>query len=116
MDEFYPGFRIVSDLKRGEKVKDRFNSIPESFHSRTSVIDKIVNIPATYWGDLATEDESKMWWKNDIHDDVLRALKPDEMNNAILYGKVLQKAKYGTCYIVEQNMHDSWWRDKEIFI
>ena len=99
-DEFYPGFRIVSDLKRGEKVKDRFNSIPESFHSRTSVIDKIVNIPATYWGDLATEDESKMWWKNDIHDDVLRALKPDEMNNAILYGKVLQKAKYGTCYEV----------------
>ena len=40
----------------------------------------------------ATEDESEMWWKNENHDEDLRALKPDEMNNAVLYGKVLNLA------------------------
>ena len=100
--ELKPGFFTFSNLKQGEKIIDRYKQIPGCFNSRTSVIDKLLNIPATFWGeiDIHSKDESKMWWRTSIYDKALNMLSPDEMSRTILYGKVLQKAKSGPCYEV----------------
>ena len=89
-----------SKLKAGEKLIDRYKLIPDSFNSRTPVIDKLVNIPATYWGEIESKDEKKMWWKTNTYDKPLNKLTPDQMKRTILYGKVLQKAKTQSCYEV----------------
>ena len=97
--EFKPGFFTFSNLKQGEKIIDRYKQIPGCFNSRISVIDKVLNILATYWGKIDTnsKDESEMWWRTSIYDKALNLLLPDEMSRTILYGKVLQKAKSGPC-------------------
>ena len=97
-----PGFMTFSNLKRGERLLDQYNEIPEGFTSRSQIVDKLVNIPATYWGKIDTEsrDVSKMWWKTEIYNKALNDLTPDEMVRTILYGKVLQKAPRSQCYEV----------------
>ena len=54
-----PGFFTFSNLKQGEKLIDRYKYIPGCFNSRTSVIDKLLNIPAIYWGDIDTKSQDK---------------------------------------------------------
>ena len=54
----------------------------EGFTTRSQIVDKLVNISATYWGnkiDTTTRDETKMLWKTDIYDKALNLLSPDKM-------------------------------------
>ena len=98
-----------TNLKRGERLVNRYNSTPEQFTLRTQVNDMLVNILAKYCGqiDVGMQDKTKMWWKTNIYDKYLNALSAEEMTRTILYGKVLQKAKSGPCYeIVVMNALD----------
>ena len=96
--ELNPGYKLVG-LKRGQKLMDLYSEIPPRYNSRTQVVDKIVNIPAEYWGEIGVKKD-EMWWKSEIHDEELQKLSADEMKCCLLYGKVIQKTSRNNCYEV----------------
>ena len=94
LKRFHPGYIIVKDLKRGESTLDRYNSIPEGFTSRSKIVNKMVAIPAIYWGGIESLKKDK-WWKTPVHTKELRKLTLSEIENALLIGKVIQSGKKG---------------------
>ena len=104
VDSFSPGFFILKDLKRGETTMNRYNELPTGVTSRTHVINKMINIPALYWGDMG--GIKTQWWMTKDHSNAIKKLSVDEMKNAMLYGKVLQKGK-SNCYEVALMIYES---------
>ena len=82
----------------------RYNELPTGVTSRTHVINKMINIPALYWGDIG--GIKTQWWMTKDNSNAIKKLSVDEMKNAMLYGKVLQKGK-SNCYEVALMIYES---------
>ena len=89
---FDPGFIFIDDLKRGETTMDRLKS--EYVQSNCRIVDKYVKVSAIYWGGLDYLKKTE-WWKEDGHTIALSKLNIDEMEKALLIGKVLGKVRSG---------------------
>ena len=93
-NKFEPGYFVVDNLKRGELLMEKYSKIPSQFDDRCKLKDKMVNIPATYWGG-PEKLRTDQWWKTEAHTDELRKLSADEMEKTLLFGKIIGKGGKG---------------------
>ena len=95
--KFKPGYFLVNDLKRrGELLMDRLSMISPEFDDRCKLKNRVVNIPATYWGgEDKIQSLKDQWWKTASHTDELRVLSPAQIMKTLLFGKVIGKGNKG---------------------
>jgi hypothetical protein len=98
--QHYPGFFLVTDLKRNQTAADFYKgTVDPKLGHKTRLINKIVHVPASYWGIDALK---KKWWKDKSYNEKLRAMTYDQMRRQVVtVGKIIQKSTTDkNCYEV----------------
>ena len=84
------GWFVPYDIEKFDNVLDRYKDYPPGVNLRTKIIEKIVYIPAIYWGESDIDSE---WWKDEEKYELsLTKLSKEEMKKVVLVAKVIDKA------------------------